>query len=120
MRLQRLRWRFIPAYTGNGTLLTASSVTGTVYPRVYGERQSPPGRTELCCGLSPRIRGTVRRRLGRQVDRRFIPAYTGNGLADITGQSVQTVYPRVYGERLALAEFAVDAGGLSPRIRGTA
>ena len=70
-------------------------------------------------GLSPRIRGTEPLLLLLQLKLRFIPAYTGNGSPYDMRMIDQTVYPRVYGERLFRAIHPVLVAGLSPRIRGT-
>ena len=50
---------------------------------------------------------------------RFIPAYTGNGVAVLVGVGIVTVYPRVYGERPFKIRVTGTYSGLSPRIRGT-
>ena len=111
--------RFIPAYTGNGGSCSGLDGCPAVYPRVYGERQKPRARPCRKNGLSPRIRGTVIWAAHRMSRSRFIPAYTGNGETRPTFWPRRTVYPRVYGERGAVALFRNFPHGLSPRIRGT-
>ena len=113
-------YRFIPAYTGNGPGRQRSRIGLTVYPRVYGERWLWASLFVAGAGLSPRIRGTALRSATCHRPARFIPAYTGNGSSSLVPLHAVPVYPRVYGERDDDQALGVNAGGLSPRIRGTA
>ena len=90
--------RFIPACTGNSKLLCAVPFCRTVHPRVYGELSRSMASAFLCSGSSPRVRGTHGVICGAVVERRFIPACTGNsrGVGGVYGW--RSVHPRVYGE----------------------
>ena len=74
--------RFIPAYAGNAQTLTFTTPTGTVHPRVCGERRPPNVEIELDGGSSPRMRGTLSDRAATGQNGRFIPAYAGNASLD--------------------------------------
>ena len=71
--------RFIPACAGNGCAPIGCSSVPAVHPRVCGERTLVWQIAEQDNGSSPRVRGTVRMRLRRRRDERFIPACAGNG-----------------------------------------
>ena len=112
--------RFIPAYTGNGSMCQNSRFKPPVYPRVYGERDDNYRQRIRARGLSPRIRGTAQQQVSHGILHRFIPAYTGNGERSLIDGYSNSVYPRVYGERRSQCQRHQMDGGLSPRIRGTA
>ena len=70
-------------------------------------------------GSSPRVRGTLVPCRGQTVALRFIPACAGNAA---TGSPIlwnAPVHPRVCGERIFACVAQIDAGGSSPRVRGT-
>ena len=76
-------------------------------------------RTECLDGSSPRERGTLRRREGFVIVRRFIPARAGNAIKSASRLSPSTVHPRASGERRRhLAEKTAEDGS-SPRERET-
>ena len=69
-------------------------------------------------GLSPRVRGKRHQLTPDDLLERSIPACAGEtGHAPYTG-GMRPVYPRVCGGNLAYPDAAVEAGGLSPRVRG--
>ena len=72
--------RFIPACAGNGAPIQATAHHWPVHPRVCGERSAFGDDSARGSGSSPRVRGTVLMKIGRQVPERFIPACAGNGL----------------------------------------
>ncbi len=97
-RTQR-RFRFIPECSGNGTQDRIAGASGSVYPRVLGERSIlPPVRT-FAGGLSPSARGTGCNSCGKGGGYRFIPECSGNGRSDAGLYRQAAVYPRVLGER---------------------
>ena len=71
--------RFIPACAGNGWGRVRWTFDSSVHPRVCGERVFADLGGSLPCGSSPRVRGTVRRRIRHVRSDRFIPACAGNG-----------------------------------------
>ena len=70
--------RFIPACAGNRIITCTVSSGPTVHPRVCGEQQASDKSDRSHCGSSPRVRGTVDRRISRSRVSRFIPACAGN------------------------------------------
>ena len=89
-----------------------------VYPRVYGGTDTPEGKAEALCGLSPRIRGNRRVDDMERALEGSIPAYTGEPEAEGRGGHRRMVYPRVYGGTLVKERPTSECDGLSPRIRG--
>ncbi len=73
--------RFIPACAGNGGTWRRKVWGCSVHPRVCGERAGTEMPTRSDHGSSPRVRGTVWRKVVRAVGARFIPACAGNGRA---------------------------------------
>ena len=84
-----------------------------------GERRLCTEAPLLEDGSSPRVRGTERRRRVFVVGYRFIPACAGNGSHARVIRPLQTVHPRVCGERGKSAVFVRLPTGSSPRVRGT-
>ncbi len=135
-----MRFRFIPACTGNSARWTVSGRRSTVHPRVYGELAVfvQRGRAWLrfipaCTGNSssslilssfmavhPRVYGELRHttRTTRR-STRFIPACTGNSSMAARISSPSTVHPRVYGELKTVVVVVNEFSGSSPRVRGT-
>ena len=111
--------RFIPAFTGNGIDLNPVFTALTVYPRIHGEREEYTWVARNLYGLSPHSRGTGRLGILSLVSCRFIPAFTGNGLAVHAQTGTSPVYPRIHGERIGIPLFALCYRGLSPHSRGT-
>ncbi len=70
-------------------------------------------------GSSPRVRGTLFRRLSPVSQTRFIPACAGNACASSSRISRSTVHPRVCGERSVNVIVGYKGFGSSPRVRGT-
>ena len=91
--------RFIPACAGNATRRCGWCSTGSVHPRVCGERHRTARPMFSTAGSSPRVRGTRASRAGARGRGRFIPACAGNASAAGCGAS--------------------SSSGSSPRVRGT-
>ena len=108
----------IPACTGNPRRRIWTSGRKGVYPRVYGESSTRSRIRSGDSGLSPRVRGIQRAKLGlgRQVG--SIPACTGNPRPPAHTRRRGGVYPRVYGESAYALGCGRSPGGLSPRVRG--
>ena len=90
--------RSIPACTGETPVLPDCPAAGKVYPRVYGGNRPSRRRNPTRIGLSPRVRGKPQLRRPHGLDKRSIPACTGE----------------TQGDHLVL----VHVRGLSPRVRG--
>ena len=89
-----------------------------VYPRVCGGTRSPHIDSIHGAGLSPRVRGNH----DGQPDGRFrpgsIPACAGEPSSTARPWPKSAVYPRVCGGTAPRKAVPVEAGGLSPRVRG--
>ena len=94
-----LQRRFIPACAGNRTGGEGSISRNTVHPRVCGEQFRRVIVTLLSVGSSPRVRGTVERKVNSGVIQRFIPACAGNSAP--------------------ARPAGIKESGSSPRVRGT-
>jgi hypothetical protein len=90
-----------------------------VHPRVCGEHVLSIGYLSRPHGSSPRVRGTLLRRLQSFASRRFIPACAGNTEARERQHALPAVHPRVCGEHISSTWGSVSEGGSSPRVRGT-
>ena len=135
------RRRFIPACAGNsrtslrrhraapvhprvcGELVFtgASPIVGAaVHPRVCGELVPVLHEALPQAGSSPRVRGTRRIRVGRELADRFIPACAGNSQTH-RHHAVHGVgsSPRVRGTHLVAKPRRPRRPGSSPRVRGT-
>ena len=111
--------RFIPAWAGNASRSTTPPWRLAVHPRVGGERSSAASNSALMAGSSPRGRGTLVVRDGGGPSLRFIPAWAGNAVILTVILIVQTVHPRVGGERVPTVSTPAHNFGSSPRGRGT-
>ena len=110
--------RSIPAHTGKPLLLIRIKPPSEVYPRAYGETLYDRAGIGIVLGLSPRIRGNLIARLGRNQSRGSIPAHTGKPARGDGVHHLVRVYPRAYGETGYEAGARGIESGLSPRIRG--
>ena len=70
--------RFIPACAGNSADTPHTATSSPVHPRVCGELTDPNTTNRHVCGSSPRVRGTLDRRMIAHSEYRFIPACAGN------------------------------------------
>jgi len=86
---------------------------------VCGEQRWTPTKTPAMSGSSPRVRGTVARRLVFLECRRFIPACAGNRGPSRVVEIYLSVHPRVCGEQRQRPRGATCSIGSSPRVRGT-
>ena len=90
-----------------------------VHPRIRGERRSQPLVLTQGHGSSPHTRGT-RPLCGAYLPHiRFIPAYAGNAGIDLRKLALDTVHPRIRGERCVRCPLTVCYAGSSPHTRGT-
>ena len=109
----------IPACVGEPSLGGVLYVGTAVYPRVCGGTAclaAPAARRPK--GLSPRVRGNLGGPLGGAGKGGSIPACAGEPSRTRTADTGRQVYPRVCGGTLSARRAAVQAAGLSPRVRG--
>ena len=74
--------------------------------------------SEPCPGLSPHLRGNLRRRCRRRRGYGSIPAPAGKPSAILNLSSPCRVNPRTCGETANCVRITVDSRGLSPHLRG--
>ena len=116
--VHRAERRSIPACAGEPQTGQERAARLEVYPRVCGGTRRGPARVQDVLGLSPRVRGNLRRRTKRTPDAGSIPACAGEPACCRAAGSAGWVYPRVCGGTAAsFLRFPV-ATGLSPRVRG--
>ena len=111
--------RSIPACAGEPVGKELRWILFGVYPRVCGgtvlhEFSNPP-----VTGLSPRVRGNLRRAFDDPVPHGSIPACAGEPNARACRSGPSQVYPRVCGGTLLRSRCWCPFRGLSPRVRGT-
>ena len=111
--------RFIPAHAGNRRSTTHLRKTPPVHPRARGEQRWRRRAVMLCCGSSPRTRGTARITFGAGIHQRFIPAHAGNSSSAPAHAGTRAVHPRARGEQGLSVSQISDPSGSSPRTRGT-
>ncbi len=92
----------IPACTGKPGFPFRGHGYPAVYPRVYGETIDCLDTRLLNEGLSPRVRGNHRGLASNVFWERSIPACTGKPVSSGSRKAVDKVYPRVYGETIAV------------------
>jgi len=109
----------LPAPAGNTRCRSSICSAHTVHPRACGEHLFQKEPAFCLLGSSPRLRGTLLRKEGGQVEIRFIPAPAGNTLHRGDSLSAFTVHPRACGEHFVDADRADVEDGSSPRLRGT-
>ena len=109
----------IPAYAGNTADKMIHRATVGDHPRVCGEHRGLSTFVYRPPGSSPRMRGTLVLPLDRDSVFGIIPAYAGNTGICSTNSPMARDHPRVCGEHATCERIAGDAGGSSPRMRGT-
>ena len=108
----------IPAPAGEPAASRGMTRLSPVYPRACGGTMAPPTPPISTSGLSPRLRGNLRRREWRRSCWRSIPAPAGEPNASLRRFSVSPVYPRACGGTVYWYAGGMAGTGLSPRLRG--
>ena len=108
----------IPADAGLPSLSSPSYCESRVYPRGCGATSGKRWREPLVSGLSPRMRGYPRTRIGMTGRQGSIPADAGLPLARWGASHSQEVYPRGCGATDVTVQAFRCRAGLSPRMRG--
>ena len=89
-----------------------------VYPRVCGGTYCSILFEVYMRGLSPRVRGNLRRAFDNPVPHGSIPACAGEPRRRTARLCLERVYPRVCGGTRYVAGDNTYDRGLSPRVRG--
>ena len=87
----------IPACAGEPTSCCPPCTYRRVYPRVCGGTTVYAAKNGGVAGLSPRVRGNLRKKGGHLRPVGSIPACAGEPKASASSLSIQQVYPRVCG-----------------------
>ena len=91
-----------------------------VYPRACGGTDSGICRQLGRAGLSPRLRGNLKRLGFRLVRKGSIPAPAGEPTLEFNAQDELAVYPRACGGTVSMSIYTSSMADLSPRLRGRA
>ena len=113
-----LNGRSIPACAGEPIPLLILAFTPSVYPRVCGGTYCAPQSGHSRFGLSPRVRGNLRRKAKTSWCQRSIPACAGEPIKYASKKQAFKVYPRVCGGTTGIGSSKRRPMGLSPRVRG--
>ena len=108
----------IPACAGEPELIVWMDTPQAVYPRVCGGTIINRQVRLRPRGLSPRVRGNHQRTPDCRQERGSIPACAGEPLPPYFRCGGFWVYPRVCGGTSVQVGLYIEAGGLSPRVRG--
>ena len=115
---RKFSWRSIPACAGEPPAPPTPRNRPRVYPRVCGGTPHDSVRLSITCGLSPRVRGNHRCSPLANNGLRSIPACAGEPKLSRQEKIIEKVYPRVCGGTVMPPILALEAMGLSPRVRG--
>ena len=110
--------RSIPACAGEPRRRRPRAGGCRVYPRVCGGTKTLPGGELTAIGLSPRVRGNLRRQSDDLLVIRSIPACAGEPMRQDPKLPQHKVYPRVCGGTAVRVRAKSGKEGLSPRVRG--
>ena len=108
----------IPACAGEPEPWGQVAARRLVYPRVCGGTYQGGSVMRYYTGLSPRVRGNLRRLVIQHPLNRSIPACAGEPLYVPIYAFLQGVYPRVCGGTFGVSANRIAYAGLSPRVRG--
>ena len=108
----------IPARAGEPAPAGCCRRGSTVYPRACGGTPCHSIATHLRRGLSPRVRGNLRRFTSRLYHAGSIPARAGEPNSAWQIRRPRPVYPRACGGTINGMPLIVCENGLSPRVRG--
>ena len=108
----------IPARAGEPTQGGNNSGAKPVYPRACGGTSASRPSTGTTTGLSPRVRGNLRRLPRLHRPDRSIPARAGEPGSRNWSPPTGGVYPRACGGTASLETLTDVPQGLSPRVRG--
>ena len=111
--------RSIPTCAGQPTSPAGRQRLIRVYPHVCGAAVFSYPNTDIVCGLSPRVRGSLDQATWTDKGWGSIPTCAGQPATYFTEMRVTAVYPHVCGAANG-ATYTVDiTNGLFPRVRGS-
>ena len=110
--------RSIPARAGEPRQHHLPSGLPRVYPRACGGTSSFCQSCQPKRGLSPRVRGNLRRHQQYQRLQWSIPARAGEPGQLLAVGGRERVYPRACGGTPLSSRDVISSNGLSPRVRG--
>ena len=108
----------IPARAGEPTANPFGHHRSRVYPRECGGTARCAGVARPTTGLSPRVRGNLRRARKRPARLGSIPASAGEPALPAARPRTRRVYPRECGGTVSAGRSPCSSAGLSPRVRG--
>ena len=108
----------IPACAGEPGINITTEADKAVYPRLCGGTGQGAGRTGICRGLSPPVRGNPPPVAGGRGSQRSIPACAGEPANFRRSALAASVYPRLCGGTVLGCLCVVIYPGLSPPVRG--
>ena len=109
----------IPACAGEPRGWGCQSFLTRAYPRVCGGADAEALRKRVSEGLSPRVRGSLKRLAYQHGMVGPIPACAGEPITGSLFSSRNRAYPRVCGGADQPCPALCDQKGLSPRVRGS-
>ena len=109
----------IPAHAGEPPYDFHDPMNARVYPRPRGGASYGADLATGLSGLSPPTRGSPVRHIGREHQRRSIPAHAGEPQPRNVMHRAPGVYPRPRGGAAQGVFGFLDEGGLSPPTRGS-
>ena len=109
----------IPALAGNTRCCVRAWSSGWDHPRACGEHESTTLKRMRREGSSPRLRGTLIRRMVHPAHDGIIPALAGNTHSRPCPMADGGDHPRACGEHSAWKSPPRISPGSSPRLRGT-
>ena len=111
--------RITPACAGNRGIFHCTPSLHGDHPRVCGEQSSFYRCFRSAQGSPPRVRGTDFPITLSISPLGITPACAGNSSSKRLGVDTGKDHPRVCGEQFSEREFAIEAIGSPPRVRGT-
>ena len=108
----------IPARAGEPARHAPAAPGRPVYPRACGGTPWWALAAAALTGLSPRVRGNLRRVHPGAHGRGSIPARAGEPTSSVASSTGSSVYPRACGGTFTMPLTAPPRNGLSPRVRG--
>ena len=109
----------IPAHAGNTLMPLFVLSRGRDHPRACGEHRLGKIFAITLMGSSPRMRGTLYRKLDVDSFTGIIPAHAGNTNAILACLRMDGDHPRACGEHKHPGLLKASGRGSSPRMRGT-
>ena len=111
--------RFIPTGVGNTPRVAGNGRGHAVHPHGCGEHGQVAVFHQQGGGSSPRVWGTLHKRIEANIARRFIPTGVGNTSSTTSTVRSASVHPHGCGEHKIPVTLKSRLVGSSPRVWGT-